>query len=49
MSLQDDRDEKGASPLDVSRDANDFEPDGGKPRGKALRTQKKFSSPSRIR
>ncbi|UJR37944.1 hypothetical protein I4U23_030629 [Adineta vaga] len=48
MALQDDQDDKGASPLNMSRDVNDSEPDG-KTRPKSLRAQKKFSSPSRIR
>ncbi len=48
MSLQDHRDDKGMSPIDLSRDDNDSEPDG-KPRTKTLRIQKKLSSPSRIR
>ena len=48
MSLQGDGPEKITSPLDISHDVVDSEPDG-KTRAKTLRAQKKFSSPSRIR
>jgi hypothetical protein len=48
MSLQEDRDEKDISPVDLSRDDNDSEPDG-KSRTKYLRIHEKLSSPSRIR
>lgn len=48
MSLQDDRDEKDVSPIDLSRDDNDSEIEG-KSRPKHLRIHEKLSSPSRIR
>jgi hypothetical protein len=48
MSMQDDRDEKDVSPIDLSRDENDSDPDG-KSRTKYLRIHEKLSSPSRIR
>ena len=48
MSLQDDRDDKDVSPIDLSRDDNDSEPDG-KSRTRHLRIHEKLSSPSRIR
>ncbi len=48
MSMQDDRDEKDVSPIDLSRDENDSDPDG-KSRTKHLRIHEKLSSPSRIR
>ena len=48
MSMQDDRDEKDISPIDLSRDENDSDPDG-KSRTKHLRIHEKLSSPSRIR
>jgi hypothetical protein len=48
MSLQGDREEKDISPIDLSRDDNDSEPDG-KSRTKYLRIHEKLSSPSRIR
>lgn len=48
MSLQDDRDEKDVSPIDLSRDDNDSEPDG-KFRTRHLRIHEKLSSPARIR
>jgi hypothetical protein len=48
MSLQDDHDEKDISPIDLSRDDNDSEPDG-KSRTKHHRIHEKLSSPSRIR
>ena len=48
MSMQDDRDEKDISPIDLSRDENDSDPDG-KSRTKYLRIHEKLSSPSRIR
>ena len=48
MSAQDDRDEKDVSPIDLSRDENDSDPDG-KSRTKHLRIHEKLSSPSRIR